>query len=216
MRLRTFSFMFAAVAVATSALAWQQSRSHSITNNWGDQKYSYAIMSGDNTHCFGNWDSDDLERLKTGKGDRLIVRKDGKTYEITDKQTLASAKKAIQPVIELGRKQGELGRQQGELGRKQGELGRQQGELGRLQGEIARLSSSRDASSAEVNRKQGELGRKQGELGKKQGELGRHQGELGRKQGELGKQQGIASKKANGEIEKLIDSALDKGLARAI
>lgn len=231
MRLHAFASIVTS-AVLAAIVFGQTSAGNNISNHTSsERKYDYAIvLANGDMHSFGSWNWQDLRNLDAGtKDDRILVRKDGKTFVITDAATVKSAQKAFEPVLELGKKQGELGRCQGALGREQGELGRRQGELGREQGELARQlgkivrdmhteSTRADArhKQDEINRKMRDIGAQQSELGKAQGELGKRQGALGEQQGELGRQQAAASKKANAEITKLIDNALSKGLSREI
>lgn len=204
-----------ALAIFGAAVAQEQTR-----------KYDFSIVTADgSTHSWGSWNSNDVKNLNAGtKGDRLIFKKDGKLYVITDKQTVGRAKRALEPMVALGKQQGELGRQQGELGRKQGDLGRQQGELGRQQGQFAGgwyRDQSKDKAKAEQLQKEYAAKRrtlveKQKALGAKQRELGNQQGELGKKQRDLGQRQHAAGQKANAEITKLIDDAISKGLTKPI
>ncbi len=187
---------------------------------------SNIVMTGFHT----GWKT--VERLRShGDGPFLWVRRDGTSYVVRDADLLAEVQRIVEPMNELGAKQGELGAKQGELGAKQGELGARQGDLGAEQGKlgaqqgrlaaeqaqiaarqaalVARQVASR-GSSAELDRQQEELdaemdrlGRQMHELGRQQGELGERQGELGQKQAELGEKQAeLGEKQAQlGELQ---------------
>ncbi len=230
---------FVAAALLTGGLvvfAFQgqepAARSHSSWN-WDDQdrKYEYGLVyANGNTHSWGSWNTIELRKLGGLEGDRLIVKKkDGTLYAITDRTTFEAAKKAIEPISELGRQQGKLGQKQGELGREQGKLGQKQGEIGREMGQLSRELGEimRDAwkeekkaeaekRRAEYDRKMGELQKRMQDLSKGQQALGAKQGELGKQQGELGKRMGVEVKKADETITKLIDQAFEKGLAKVV
>ena len=214
------------IALASAPQTAPTARTQSIHSVGIERKYEFAIVSADgSTHSWGSWNTSDIKKMG-GTGDRIIVKKkDGTQYVITDKRTYEAASKAIEPVMELGRQQGQLGRQQGELGRKQGELGRQQGEygqeMGRLAREMSQLAHSDDSGRTkerrdELRRQMEANGESMKALGEKQKSLGEQQKALGERQGELGKKQGEAAKKADGAITRLLDEAFTKGLAKPI
>jgi hypothetical protein len=174
------------------------------------QKYNFAFVDGKGSiTCWGNWDSSVFKDLNAKTKDETIyVKKDDGLYQITDKATIAAAKRAIEPMQKLGKQQGDLGRQQGELGRQQGDLGRKQGEYGRQMGQLARNEHSAGDMEA--------LSRKMKDLGQQQSALGEKQKSLGEKQGELGQQQAAAAKEADAKISKLLDDAFARGLAKKV
>lgn len=230
MSFRSAALFFVASAAAAMAVAQGVSTGSSNVVSQ-DRKRDFVVLSPDGgSHSFGQWDWDEVKALKEKtETDRIVVRQDGKLYEVTDRATLANALKLIQPIVELGRRQGELGKRQGELGKEQGALGRKQGELGKRQGELARemeeaARQMRDPATREraatrqaaLRAEMSDLSERMQDLGRQQSELGRRQGELGQQQGELGRQQGAASRAANVGIDKLIDDAFAKGLAREV
>lgn len=110
----------------------------------GDQKIGFHTSTGDSRR---------IEALRRGDEPLLWFVRDGEEYVVRDPALLARAEAAWQPVMELGRAQGELGGEQGELGGEQGELGAEQGRLGaeqaRLAAEQARLAAASTAASLE-------------------------------------------------------------------
>lgn len=180
------------------------------------RRYSYFLIWKGS--MFGMGSSEDYSQ-QDGKdrSDRLIVTRDKVKYEITDRSTIKAVADALEPVMKLGRQQGELGRQQGALGRKQGALGRRQGELGRKQGELARsMARAEDGARADFSAQENELARQQAELGRQQAELGRQQSALGRKQAELGRKQTVESRKADAKITSILDDAFARNLTHPL
>ena len=91
-------------------------------------------MSG----SFSHMDFAKLEALrKKIDGDFIWFERDGKSYVITDPETVKRATEAFAAQAELGRQQGELGERQGTLGEVQGALGEQQGVLGVQMGQLS-------------------------------------------------------------------------------
>jgi beta-lactamase regulating signal transducer with metallopeptidase domain len=140
----------------------------------------------------------------------------------------------------LGAKQGALGAQQGKRGSAMGALGAKQGELGSRQGELAirqaelSLRSTRKELSEEERQaiekqhdeieaemeKLGEemeaLGEQMEALAKPMEDLGKQMEPLARQMEELGRQMGEASKRAEAEMDALIDRALADGKAEKV
>jgi len=136
---------------------------------------------------------------------------DDKVRVIRDKSALAKAEKILQPMRDLGRKQGELGELQGKLGEQQGKLGEMQSKIEvrpsdsasletltkKLKDLAAKLNEMNGKglpkSASEIQEQlaelQGELGLMQDEMGSQQGKAGQEQGRLGEEQAKLGEQQ---------------------------
>jgi hypothetical protein len=123
-----------------------------------------------------------------GSGDRIWFQQDGKTYTITDANTVEHAKSLFRRVEEIGRKQGELGSQQGRLGARQGKLGQQQGEYGRHPDE---------ASAAEQTR-----------IGEVQSALGEQQTKLGEEQSQLAEEETRTAEQAIKELRGILTDSL--------
>jgi beta-lactamase regulating signal transducer with metallopeptidase domain len=98
-----------------------------------DHENSYAIISGKSESISGSFGSEDFAQLealrKKINGDFVWFERDGKSYVITDPQTVKRATAAFAAQADLGRQQGELGEREGALGEAQGALGEEQGAL---------------------------------------------------------------------------------------
>jgi beta-lactamase regulating signal transducer with metallopeptidase domain len=105
-----------------------------------DQGNSYAIVSGKSESMSGSFESADFAQIealrKKINGDFIWFERDGKSYVITDPETVKRATAAFAVQSELGRQQGELGERQGSLGEMQGILGQQDGALGEEMGQL--------------------------------------------------------------------------------
>lgn len=214
----------AAVAATTAATAVGSSRSSTTSYSYSDdpdaELQGWAYLEGDSSNVVMTGSGSDWKALKALRakegGPLLWVRRDGKSYVVRDPALLAEAKKLLEPVNELGRKQGELGAKQGELGAQQGELGGRQGELGAQQGQLgaqqaglaaqqgllaaqqallAAQQAQRGANQKDLDRKHAELEAQMEKLGDQIEALGRQQSELGERQAELGEQQAALGEK---------------------
>jgi beta-lactamase regulating signal transducer with metallopeptidase domain len=120
-----------------SAVAPPPSFSYSFST---DHENSYAIILGKSqtlSGSFGHADFAQLEALREKiKGDFIWFERDGKSYVITDPETVKRATEAFAVQAELGKQQGELGERQGSLGELQGVLGQQDGALGEEMGQL--------------------------------------------------------------------------------
>jgi len=196
-----------------------------------DDQYSYALVGKDGNMTMNNWSmSTDDPLIKKGGPERLYVKKDGKVYIITDTHVLGDMKKAVAPMIAIGRKQSALGEQQSKIGEqqsaigeKQSKLGEQMSEIGSQMSELAQKLAGNENSQDEYQAKQDDLQRKMEALQKqmdalnsKMDEPSKKQEALGKKQDALGREQDKASKIADKKIEKIIDSAFAKGLAKPV
>ena len=116
----------------------RNSYSFSYSQDGGD---SYAIISGKTQTMSGSFSHMDFAKLealrKKINGDFIWFERDGKSYVITDPETVKRATEAFAAQAELGRQQGELGERQGTLGEVQGALGEQQGVLGEQMGQLS-------------------------------------------------------------------------------
>jgi beta-lactamase regulating signal transducer with metallopeptidase domain len=206
----------------------------------GDQGPDYAVVSGKSVFmCGPGGERDEVNALRNRiKGDFIWFRRDAKSYVIQDPATVKEAAEFFAPEQQLGKEQAALGQQQALVGATQANLGKRmaavriqisndllsqleqvemrikelgtetnQRELGRLQGELGRLQG-------EIGRLQAEAGARDGAIGRQMSELGRKQGELGREQGRLGREQGRRARQANREMQRLLDNAFDRRLAK--
>lgn len=203
-----------------AAAAPQAGSRHTSTYSFGNsERGAWVFVEGEARTMSGS--SGDAERaLAARRGDEplLYVRRGGDAWVVRDPALLAEAKSILEPVLELGRQQGELGGRQGALGGEQGGLGERQGALGaeqgklgseqgRLSAELARLSaeladvearrrqaaeSERPALAArrqEIRERMDGLEERIAALGRQQRELGERQRALGAEQRALGERQ---------------------------
>lgn len=124
---------------------------HTSTYSFGNsERGAWVFVEGEARTMSGS--SGDADRaLAARRGDEplLYVRRGGDAWVVRDPALLAEAKRVLEPVLALGRKQGELGGRQAELGSEQGELGQRQGELG---AEQARLGAEQARETEELHR----------------------------------------------------------------
>lgn len=129
---------------------------HTSTYSFGNSdRGAWVYVEGESRTMSGS--SGDAERaLAARRGDEplLYVRRGGDAWVVRDPGLLAEARRILEPVLALGRQQGELGGSQGALGGEQGALGSRQAALGAEQGELA----------AEQTRLSGELARLRADL----------------------------------------------------
>jgi hypothetical protein len=223
-------FALATVLLAGAAPAWA-GNAHGF-----DDDFEYAVVDrqdGQRNSTFSNsthdWEEiNDL--LGREKGPVFWFSLDGRSYLVRDAATVAEAKRIVQPMHELGKKQGKLGARQGAIGARQGRYGAEQGRLGARQGVLgARLAAlslrstrgGRESASTRAERRRiedemEELSREIEELGRRHDPLGDEQAVLGKQQAELGKRQASASKKAGAELRRLAADARDDGRAKRV
>ncbi len=157
-----------------------------------------VYSAGDVTYANGI-SAEDLSALRKAYGHHFAYfEHDGRSYVITDRDTLDRIAALYEPQMTLGR-------QQAELGQKQAALGRQQAEIGREQGRIGMRQAYDHADSLE---------RRQKELGKQQDALGEKQDELGRQQETMGQQQEDLARQAEKQIAVIFDQAIRTGVAK--
>lgn len=202
----------------------------------------YVIMHANSGDVSMSGDKEDLQHARRLSekinGDFVWFERDEKSYVITDPAFLGQVKALFAPQEELEKKQDALGRQQDELGRQQDALGEQMEkvslkvpditpELERIHAQLKELQATGatqtqlgsvqtriGALQAQLGRLQSEAGRQQSVIGRQQSELGRKQSELGGQQAELGRQQAEIARKASGELRRMFDDAITKGIAK--
>jgi beta-lactamase regulating signal transducer with metallopeptidase domain len=198
-----------------------------------------AIHAGDSRVTF-----DSGSGLPQIAGDYIYYQHDGKTFLIQDPQTIASARRLLAPMEELGRMQQELGKQLAAMGKQQKALRAQQlaarvdtpdfkrdmVELERVmrqmdlehltpqidQKALAELQTHLGEIQSRVGAMMAELGMQQARFGEQQGVLGEQQGKLGEQQGRLGEQQRKIAEEARRQLRPLIDQAIREGLAKPV
>jgi hypothetical protein len=159
-----------------------------------------GISMGDNMCTASAYDVPDdraiVARVATNK---ISFRLNGKSYSISDADTVKSARSLFDPLVSIEAQQSELGRRQRALGEKQRDLGHQQSEVKvqvpdmtaafqKVEADAKRLSSQ-GGTPSELGDLQSELGDLQSRIGDLQSLAGDAQSKLGDEQSSLGDQQ---------------------------
>jgi len=215
MTLARFYALFAAIAVASFSLtAWA---SAPRSQDHGQRKYSYALVTKNGKAMMENWEGDQNEaKIHQPGPDRLFVKKDGKLFVITDAASIAKFKKAMEPVLRIAAQQPAIGNQQTKIGDKQTQIGSKQSKLGEEMSKIGEQMSEQPSSDEmkKLQDRMQQLQAKMDELSKQMDEPSKRQEALGRQQDALGKQQEKASVEAESKITSILDDAFAAGLAR--
>jgi hypothetical protein len=153
---------------------------------------------------------------------KISFHMNGKSYSITDANTVKNARSLFDPLVSIEAQQSELGAQQRALGEKQRELGHQQREVKikvpdmsadfqRVEAEAKRLSSQGGTQSelgdlqSEIGDLQSRLGDLQSQAGDEQSKIGDQQSDLGDRQSRLGDQQSELGEKGQALIPTIAD-----------
>jgi hypothetical protein len=185
-------------------------------------------------------------RFRSGGGQLLWFRQDGREYVIRDADVLREVQAIWEPVNQLGEEQGKLGTKQGELGTRQGEIGTKQGELGTEQGrlgtrqgvlgtrqgtlagreaaglsraeraDIEREHQAIDREMRDLDQQMRALTDKMREFDKPMRNLGDEMEVLGRQMAVLGGKMDEASREANAAMRALFERAIASGSAQAV
>jgi len=210
--------------VAILGLAAAGTAHASISLSFSDEgnfKYGYIEPGDDGTQVIsGDYPQSLKDIARDAKEPVLWFERDGADYVVRGSAYTSRARSALQPVVDLGRQQGEIGARQGKLGAQQGAIGARMGVLGARLGALSARQAlggldGRDADDIADERKalEREMSQLQHEMGAKQRELGERQRELGTKQKELGERQREASRKAEAELRHILDDAVRAGQA---
>lgn len=146
----------------------------------------------------------------------LWFRLGGDEYTTDDRATLADVRVAIEPISELGARQGRLGAQQGRIGAKQGALGARLGQLGaRLAGAAAQagLSGDRDARSRRESR---EIEAQMQAVSRQMEPLAREMQRLGEEMGRLGAEMGRLSAQVKRDVRTRLERTVREGRAERL
>jgi beta-lactamase regulating signal transducer with metallopeptidase domain len=176
----------------------------------------------------------------------LWFRLDGREYIVRDQSVLRDAQELWEPVSRIGAEQGRIGAQQGAIGARQGQYGARQGEIGAEQGliaakqgaiaaqygvlnarearrlsegersEIARERARLDREMRELDREMRELNDRMRNIERPDDDLGRQMSELGKAMSELGREMSAASRKAERDMIRLVERAIESGAARPV
>jgi beta-lactamase regulating signal transducer with metallopeptidase domain len=215
--------------LAPRAKAVEKGKSSSYISSNRSSDYAHVLIDGNTINAVGDTEDIHAARSQQRNGEAMLwARKGDNKYVVRDADTLRRLQAAYALVAALGAEQGRLGAQQGELGAQQGGLGARQGQIGAQQGELsARLAAAimhsvrtgSGASKAEIvaiEQHLAALGRQQDQLGREQQAFGNKQQELSQQQQDLGERQRVASEVAQREADRLIDSAIARGLAERV
>ena len=216
-------------AAGTAAVASANVNGFSYTTD--GQEFEYAIFDGEGSACMSTHDRDFDRIEEIGRrydGHNFWFALEGNEYLVHDPVLYAKAKKFIQPMQDLGERQGKLGEQQSALGSQQSAIGARQGEIGARMGRIgSRIailsvrsvgygSSEDDPRVRDLQRDMDRLQAEQDALQEKQEPLAARQEKLGAQQEVLGKQQERASKIAARDLEALARQAIKAGKAERL
>jgi len=194
-------------------------------------RFAWGLFDPEDGHSTMDTDGDDWREIRRllREEDQPVFwfRLDGRNYVVRDPAVVARVSERVEPIRELGRKQGILGGKQGALGERQGRLGREQAALGaqqaRLGAKLARLAYLEEDDDRATRRERREietamreLGQRQAELGREQTPLGRLQADLGREQAEMGREQRRLSMEVGAELRELAEMAVRTGKATPV
>ena len=185
-------------------------------------------------------------RFRSGGGQFLWFRQDGREYVVRDADVLREVQAIWEPVNQLGEEQGKLGTRQGELGSRQGDFGTKQGELGTEQGrlgarqgvlgsrqgtlaareaagltkaerdDIEREHHAIEREMRDLDQQMRALTDKMRDLDKPMRNLGDEMDVLGRQMAVLGGKMDEASREANAAMRALFEKAIASGAAQAV
>lgn len=225
-----FALLFT-VVVGSSWLAAEErsakksDRGQSYSYRYDDEnELSYALLGRENNVQMGTggqWD--DFDRLRDEYDrDLLWFSLRGKRFVVLDEAILDEARRLVEPLSELGSRQGRLGAEQARIGGKQAAIGAKQARIGARQAALSTrlatlaLEGARESEQAAIEEQLESLGRRMEELGRQMEPLARQQGELGRRQSDLGRQMEQLSERVKGEIRELVDEAIESGKAKPL
>jgi len=223
--------ILAPLAASAGSDPGKRSSSYGWSSDDRGDRFSWGLFEPSGTHNMMDTDHDDwreIRRLMKEEDQPVFwFRLDGRNYLVRDPDVVARASEMVEPIRELGRKQGILGEKQGALGEQQGRLGEKQAALGaqqaRLGAKLSRLAylTGDDDRAARRERREiedamRELGQRQAELGRQQAPIGQVQAELGRQQAAIGLEQRRLSKEIGVELRRLAETAVQSGQAVAI
>ena len=195
-----------------------------------DAEQGFALYDGDTLIVNGK-ESDlaDVEHARTSNGPMIWFRRGGKAYVSHDAELIAHAKAAYAPIREATSAQSELAGQQSGLAAREGALASREAELASrraslesqraaLQGAAAQESSAQhqelqgeidglDASQDDINGERKEV-REESQA------LSKQAAELSARQTHQSAQQTAALRQADQQLEKVLDEALARGLAK--
>ncbi|WP_424682282.1 M56 family metallopeptidase [Frateuria sp. YIM B11624] len=199
-----------------------------------------AIFDGDTTIVSGN-DADiaTAKRLRSSNGPLVWFRHDDKAYVVHDPAVVARAKAIYAPVTDMASEQGRLAGEQGRLAGQQAGLAARDAEFAREQAELAGQAAELAAQAVEVDtgsdpaaeqrraarrqsieQRQAQLAQRhaaiQKEIAAQQHELQTQQAAFQKQQQVLAQRQQDVSRKAEREMQKLLEEAIRNGKAEPV
>lgn len=211
-----YPLSFLVVSVLATAGVALASQSISFGN---DDRFQYAYIEPgpDGNQVMSGTYSDHIEDLAKDAHDPVLwFERDGQEYVVRAPAYTNRAHTALQPMMDIGREQGKLGAKQGKLGAKQGSYGARMGALGARLGEIANeeaMARMDGRDTEDYSREREAIRREMEDLRREQEPLSQAQRDLGAQQRELGHKQREASKKAEAELQRILDDAIKAGAA---
>ncbi|MBE1159444.1 M56 family metallopeptidase [Dyella acidiphila] len=193
-----------------------------------------ALFDGDTVMINGS-DADEAtaQRLHNSGNPLLWFRRGNRAYVVHDDALIQQAKRAYVPIAEMARAQGELAGKQGELAGQQGGIAARQGALANREAQVAdrraQLEAARASAQAsqEAGREAGftgqlagitaeeqEISRENRELEQEAAQMSKRAEALAKQQTALSAQQEDANRRAEQELDKVLDKAIAQGLAQ--
>ncbi|MGN2248694.1 M56 family metallopeptidase [Frateuria sp. GZRe14] len=211
---------------------------HVHIDNHSDARSGLAIFDGDTTIINGNdADISAARHLQRGNAPLVWFRHAGKAYVVHDPAVVARAKAIYAPVTELASEQGRLAGEQGRLAGQQAGLAARDAAFAGEQADLAREAAEIAAQAVEVNpgpdegasrarearqhaleQRQAELEQRhaalQKEIAGQQRDLEAQQAAFGKQQQALAEHQQEVSRKAELQMQQLLEEAVRNGKAQ--
>lgn len=198
-----------------------------------------AVSMGDGLCTSEPYDvPDDAAVFARVMPNKIAFRLNGKSYAISDANTIKNARSLFEPLVSIEAQQNELGAQQRVLGERQGELGRKQRDVkvrvpdmsaefqkveadakrlatqGGTQDELGDLQSELGDLQSRIGGLQSEAGDAQSKLGDQQSGLGDQQSRLGDQQSELGEKAQAVVLDISEKLHAMLGQAVSSGVAK--
>lgn len=228
-------FLIAAVLVPSDrAAAGEHRGKEKVEKRYA---YGYQIDGEGEGFSYGLFRPDGHNTMSGSMGrawkavSRLVEREDrpmmwvsieGKDWVIRNSGVLSRANAVVQPMSELGERQGALGIEQSRIGEKQSAIGEKQSRIGVRQGalsiQLVRLSGDdeNDREREGIEAELATLERRMDALAREMEPLSRQQEALGRRQSALGNEMQRLSAHVSVELRRLAEDAIDHGMAEPL
>nr|WP_239537530.1 M56 family metallopeptidase [Dyella mobilis] len=197
----------------------------------------FALIDGNTIIVRGsNEDESDAERLRKNGAPVMWFRRDGKAYVVRDAGLIEQARQAYAPVSQMAQEQGKFAGKQGALAGQQSGLAARQSALAGREAELASRraaiesqqaslradsGSASDAAQAALMKGQlagmdkeaAEMSRENETLNRSMADLDKRAAELSQRGSEMSRQQQAATRRAEQQLDQVLNEALAKGLA---